>query len=157
QGRFVMNAKLWPLSVLMLGQATVFASPPHRICDPSDPDAGRTVVSTAERERLGVRQKNWPGVVDPEVYKKLAALTKRIEEIKSVLRRTDGRDENAFQAMFSTHFEGTVCVQVILRPNKDNAEIERRVLRTLKGSEFYTVNLFNAVPAFVGYASRDGL
>jgi hypothetical protein len=46
---------------------------------------------------------------------------------------------------------------VLLRADKDFVDMERRVLRTLKGSEFYAVYHFRAVPAFVGYASRDAL
>src|ERR1043166_590830 len=144
-----MIAKLLSMSVMVLGQATVSASPPYRVCDPSDPDGGRLKVSAAERERLGVRKKNWPGVVNPEVYTKLDALTKRIAELKAVLHEKEGRDEYAWGAMFSTQFEGTVYVQVLLRPDKDISDLERQVLRALKGSEFYTVYLFRTAPAFV--------
>src|ERR1044071_5690733 len=116
-----MIARLLLWGLILLGR-------PPSAFDKCDPDEKRPLISVAERERLGVRQKDWPGVVDPEVYARLDALAKRFEELKAVLHQKQGRDEYASMAMFATDFAGTVYVQVLLQPNKNVTEIQRRVL-----------------------------
>jgi hypothetical protein len=126
--------------------------PGSPVADPNDPEKTRTIISREEREKLGLTQKTWSGVVHPEVYATLDSLNEKIANLKTRMERD--RDFRAFQLLFSaTQTEGTVYVEVQLK----NKDARKRVLGSLKASEFRVRQLLDQAAGFVGYATREGL
>lgn len=162
-----MNVKPLPSAcVLILGTAAGLAGPPPasvtvdpndprlypRVADPNDPEKTRATISREEREKLGLTPHTWSGVVDPEVYASLDRVNKTLARLKD--RMNKDKDVRAFHAWFAgVETEGTVYVQVHLK----DKTAQRRVLASLKASEFRLRQLFEGAAGFVGHASKEAL
>ncbi|MGQ9652234.1 MAG: hypothetical protein ACUVXJ_19235 [Phycisphaerae bacterium] len=119
--------------------------------DPNDPEKTRTIIPREEREKLGLTPRTWTGVVDPEVYARLDRLNKTVAELKDRLKK--GRDVEAFDALWRIRFKGMVYVQVQLK----DRDAQRRVLASLKASEFHAPYLFEKSVGLTGYITKEGL
>jgi len=167
-----MNVKFLLAYLFMCGTSIALGTPPHSsvtpvTVDPNDPEKMRAVVSREEREKLGLTPHTWSGVVDPEVYASLDRVNKTLATLKDRMKRD--KDIRAFQAWFAgAETEGTVYVQVQLKhepkgasDSKENMaaikDVQRRVLASLKASEFRLRQLFEGVAGFVGYARKEAL
>jgi len=135
----------------MLGAAIAFAAPPPKptsapvTADPNDPEKTRTIVPREEREKLGLTPHTWSGVVHPDVYLTLDKLKKTEARLRERLRNESGEQgEEVFDMLWFMHFKGTVYVQVQLK----SKDAQRRVLASLKTSEFHAQQLFAAMPAW---------
>lgn len=123
--------------------------------DPNDPDKTRTIISREEREKLGLTPRTWSAVVHPDVYATLDRLNKTVASLKDRLKK--GRDVQAFDALRRIRFQGMVYVQVQVRPDPNIRDVQRRVLASLKASEFHVRQLFDGAAGFVGYATKEGV
>ena len=150
------------LVVALGGVQSASAQHPRKAFDPNDPDKTRPMVSRAEREQLGLPAKTWDGVVQAEVYTTLHGLNETVERLKNT------NTGEAINMLFRVQFEGTVCVQVLLKHDpkgkagsKENRaalrEVQRRVLGSLTAAEFHVRQLFEASPGLVGQVSEEGL
>jgi len=160
-----MKVKFLSACLVVLGGMTAFASPPRvpgrvdpndprlypRVADPNDPEKTRPTISREKREQLGLIPHTWAGVVHPNVYATLDRLNRTVTTLKDRLKT--GRDVQAFQALWSMRFKGMVYVQVQVK-DKDAG---RRVLASVKASEFHVRQLFEGTAGFVGYATKEGL
>jgi len=148
-----MNANSLSACVLMLGAAMTVAAPPRVpvMVDPNDPEKTRTIISREEREKLGLTPRTWSGVVHPDVYATLDRLNRTVASLKDRLKR--GRDVQAFDALRRIRFEGMVYVQVQVK----DRDAQRRVLASLKASEFHVPYLFEKSAGLTGYVTKEGL
>jgi hypothetical protein len=147
-------AKRVSVCLLLLGSATGIAGPPRepgRVADPNDPANTRMAVSPEEREKLGLTPHTWTGVVHPDVYPKLDQLKATVASLKH--RLVEEGDKEAWPQLRRVKFEGTVFVQVQLK----NKDAQRRVLASLKATEFHPRFLFDGAPGFLGYVTKEGL
>ncbi len=150
-----MNLNLLLLCWLMLGAAAPRLPQPSTMPDPNDPDKVRAVASREEMEKTGLKARTWTGVVDPDVYTRLDRLNERVASLKDRLNK--GRDIAAFDALERIRFKGMVYVQVQLKPDPRISDVQRRVLASLKASEFYAHYLFGEAPGFIGFATKEAL
>jgi len=133
------------------------------VFDPNDPEKKRSVVTRAEREQLGLKVKNWDGVVQPEVYATLQGLNETLENA-----RKNTHTAEAIDLLTRVQFPGTVYVQVRLNSIPEGSadlgkdpvalrDAQRRVLGSLTAAEFHVRQLFEQSAGFVGHASKEGL
>jgi len=141
--------------VALAGEFRRVPSPPSTMPDPNDPDKTRAVVSREEIERTGLKPRTWTGVVDPEVYVRLDRLNKTVADLKERLKKE--RDVKAFDTLWRMRFKGMVYVQIQLKPDGKNKEVQRRVLASLKASEFHARYLFDGAPGIIGFATKEAL
>jgi hypothetical protein len=158
-----MVARFLILVVVVVGVVPAAAAQrPRTAFDPNDPEKTRPVVSTEERERLGLAAKTWDGVVHPDVYTTLHRLNETVER----LRNTNTGE--AIDLLDRMRFQGTVYVQVLLkheRKGKGEPEdsgpallnLQRRVLNALTAAEFHVRQLLEGSPGFVGHVNKEGL
>jgi hypothetical protein len=113
--------------------------------DPNNPDRTRSQVSRAERESLGLANKDWEGVLHPDVLK--------------TFERTK---ENDVDPLGWIRFPDTVYVQVHL--NVDGAAskkvirgVQARVLDELKAAEFQLMHRFQSRAGLIGHASEEAI
>jgi len=83
----------------------------------------------------------------------LERLNKTVEGLKERPRLKKGRDMDAFDALERIRFPGMVYVQVQVK----DIDAQRRVLATLKASEFHDPYLFEKAAGFTGYATKEAL
>lgn len=179
-----MNIRSLSACLVVLGAGVAFAAAPPRsprgsvtvdpddprlyprVADPNDPEKTRSTISRDEREKLGLTPKTWTGVVPPEVYATLDRLNQTVASLKDRLQK--GRDVQAFDALRRIRFEGMVYVQVQLKhdpkgkPDSEEnkaaiRDVQRRVLASLKASEFHVPYLFEKAPGLTGYVTKEGL
>lgn len=153
--------RLWPVgtvaviaanlaAAITLGQRPA-ATRPSVVSDPNDPEKTRVTVSPEERETLGLTPRTWTGVVQPQAYTTLDALSKTADRLKKT------NTVQAIQALHSIRFEGTVYVQIQLKPDSRIQDAQHRVLASLKASEFHPLYLFEASAGLTGYATKEAL
>jgi len=146
-----MHGKLLLACLLVLVVAwSPVPSRPKATNDPNDPENTRPIIPREEREKLGLTPHTWSGVVHPDVYPKFDMLNKVIANLKEKVNK---KDVQAVRVLFGMRFKGTVYVQVQLK-DKDT---QRRVLASLKASEFHVRQLFDGSAGFVGYVTKEGL
>lgn len=119
--------------------------------DPNDPGKTRTIIPREERERLGLTPRTWSGVVDPEVLARFDRLDKTVASLKD--KMTKEKDVKAFNSLWRIRFKGMVYVEVQLK----DQDAQRRLLASLKASEFYPECVFQSNAGLTGYVSKDGL
>lgn len=158
-----MFARLFMLLFIVAVGGVQSASGQGRtVFDPNDPEKKRPMVTRAEREQLGLKAKNWDGVVQPEVYSTLHGLNETVE------RRKNTNTGEAIDLLDRVQFQGTVCVQVRLKHGPEGSadlgqdpaalrDAQRRVLGSLTAAEFHVRQLFEQSPGFVGNVSKEGL
>ncbi len=148
-----MSARSLLACLIAFGFGTVFAGqPPVRAtADPNDPEKTRTIIPREEREKLGLTPRTWSGVVDPEVYARLNRINKTVADLKERLKK--GKDVQAFDALWRIRFKDMVYIQVQLKER----EAQRRVLASLKASEFHVAYLFEKSAGLTGYVTKEGL
>lgn len=157
--KFQRVAGLWAIGAVIILAAVLAAAMPkapvpgrvQTTADPNDPEKTRAIIPREEREKLGLTPRTWTGVVDPEVYAKLDRLNKTVAELKDRLKK--GRDVEAFDALWRFRFKGMVYVQVQLKER----DAQRRVLASLKASEFHAPFLFEKSAGLTGYITKEGL
>ncbi len=110
----------------------------------------RQIITRIEREKLGLTPHTWQGVVHADVYPSLKKLSALAEALKARLRQR--RDEKADGLLRRINMQGMVYVEVSTR---DDAQ--RRVLASLRASEFHARQVFDKASGFVGYASAPAL
>ena len=146
-----MNGKLLLACLLVMGAAAARTpSRPQMTCDPNDPEKTRTIISREEREKLGLPLHTWTGVVHPDVYPRFDRLNQTIASLKE---RVNKKDEQAFRALSGIRFQGMVYVQVQLK----DRDAQRRVLASLKASEFHAPFLSEKSAGLTGYITKEGL
>lgn len=118
--------------------------------DPNDPVASRQVITREEREKIGLKPHTWQGVIQGDVRATLDKLGRQITNSNDRLLK--GRDDKAFDLLMRIRFQGMVYVEV-----ETKKDAQRRVLTTLKASEFHVRQVFTKVNGFVGYASVAAL
>ncbi len=144
--------------VAFVGSAVVLAQPPaSKTSDPNDPLKSRALVSLEDRERLGLNDKTWKGVVHPDVSKAFDHL--KIQPEDPIKR---------FKFNFRQRFRGTVYVQLHLKhavvgqpasvANETAiAAVQERVLNSLTAAEFHLAQKFSDIPGMIGYATREAI
>ncbi len=153
-----MSAKFVIASLMIIGSASVLAQLPGRLLsDPNDPQKTRTVVSRSDRDRLGLNERTWTGIIHPDVS---TAFLKQGQLPEDPMERV--RFESRIQ------FKGSVYVQVHLRhttigradSNENKAAIDRvqrRVLDGLTATEFHVTQKLTEIPGLLGFANQAGL
>lgn len=139
--------------LLLAGVTTAVAqSRPSEVTgDPNDPAKTRILITREDRERLGLNPKNWTGVVHPDVYTRVEELPRTVASLKERFKKD--KDEESFVMLLRVEFEGTVYVQVQLK----SKDAQRRVLASLKASEFHAKYLFEGPAGMVGYITKEGV
>ena len=94
------------LVVAVGGVQSASAQRGRRAFDPNNPEKTRAVVSTEEREGLGLTAKTWDGVVHPVDYTTLQELNETVERLKNT------NTVEAVDTLDRIQFQGTVYVQV---------------------------------------------
>ncbi len=157
---------MWPwgkvILVVVLGCAVVFGQYVHKGYDPNDPYKTRMIIPRLEREKLGLAEKDWNGVVHPQVYRameRLNGIVKKYENVNSV---------EAIDVLGAMRFKRTVYVQVLLKSEgeikggnrkgeRDKVKTRQRVLSDLTAAEFHVQQVFENPAGLVGFVSREGL
>lgn len=142
-----------PVFVLFVMSVAGPGGPPRAsvAADPNDPAKTRPIVSAEEREKLGLAEKTWQGVVDPRAYAALDDLDHTVKSLKARLKKD--RDVEAFDVLHRIRFEDMVYVQIRVK----TLESQRCVLRSLNASEIHAPFLFGTVPGLCGYVTKAGL
>lgn len=153
-----MFAKLAFWLVVVTGGAGAFAQyAGMAVADPNEPRNSRNVVSREQREQLGLSERNWTGVVHPDV-------SQAFDRLKIL---PEDRIER-FKFLSSQRFKGTVYVQVHLKhtavgqadsdQNKAAiAALQRRVLTSLTAAQFHPVQKFKTSPGVIGFATPEAI
>lgn len=150
-----MNVKCRLACLFIVGNTVTFAAPPppareQLTADPNDPTKTRRIVSRDEREALGLRPHTWADVVDPEVYTRLDRLKETVANLRD--RLNENKNDQAFDLLHKIRFEDAVYVQVRVK----GANAQRRVLASLKASEFRAPYVFDDSAGLTGYVTKEG-
>ena len=153
-----MFTKWAAVLVVVAGCACALAQQPVRkAIDPNDPLKSRTIVSREDRERLGLNERTWTGVVHPNVAQAFDRL--KIQPEDPIER---------FKFNSRQRFKGSIYVQVLLKhtvvgqPDSEEnkaaiAAVQKRVLNSLMADEFHLMQELRESPGMIGYATREAI
>lgn len=153
-----MFAKRVTIFIAVAWSACAFAQKPGtKIFDPNDPLKSRVIVSREDRERIGLDEKTWPGVVHPNVSQAFERLKIQPEDR---IERFKFNQQQRFKGSVyvQVHLKHTVVGQADSDKNKAAiAAVQKRVLGSLTAAEFHLMQGLEKSPGLIGHATKGAI